>query len=356
MFDLGWLQAHNLYPKGHVFCTMLASKLHNNGKAQTKHRLDVLAKRYLGKTLSKEQQASDWSAEQLSQEQLTYAAKDVEVLLELVPRINHFLRKHDLFDAFHLECGALPAMAQMWRTGLPWNRDALEKLRKAYLNDIEKLGKEFLLELDEALPEGHKLPRESSERLEYLKDEIKRMDMDPAYIAECKAEIEELETQPAVFNLRAKETGSKRLGTKKLAGFNLNSPKQLIEKFDLVLGEPPKDEKTGKPSASRSALQSYAADHHVVQTYLAWKKAENADKWLNLYRTNSPQMVSYAPAIYSLEPQAEGCPASTRTTNKSRRIKSSVPVLKLLKTGFLLMLIFLKWNYDSRRQSRKIKR
>ena len=221
VFDLGWLQAHNLYPKGHVFCTMLASKLHNNGKAQTKHRLDVLAKRYLGKTLSKEQQASDWSAEQLSQEQLTYAAKDVEVLLELVPRINHFLRKHDLFDAFHLECGALPAMAQMWRTGLPWNRDALEKLRKAYLNDIEKLGKEFLLELDEALPEGHKLPRESSERLEYLKDEIKRMDMDPAYIAECKAEIEELETQPAVFNLRAKETGSKRLGTKKLAGFNL---------------------------------------------------------------------------------------------------------------------------------------
>lgn len=274
VFDLGWLQAHNLYPKGHVFCTMLASKLHNNGKAQTKHRLDVLAKRYLGKTLSKEQQASDWSADQLSQEQLTYAAKDVEVLLELVPRINHFLRKHDLFDAFHLECGALPAMAQMWRTGLPWNRDALEQLRKDYVYEIEQLGKEFLLELDEALPEGHKLPRESSERLEYLKDEIKRMDMDPAYIAECKAEIEELETQPAVFNLRAKETGSKRLGTKKLAGFNINSPKQLIEKFTLVLGEPPKDEKTDKPSASRSALQSYAADHHVVQTYLAWKKAE----------------------------------------------------------------------------------
>ena len=274
VFDLGWLQTHNLYPNGHVFCTMLASKLHNNGKAQTKHRLDVLAKRYLGKTLSKEQQVSDWSADVLSQEQLTYAAKDVEILLELIPRINHFLQKHDLFDAFYLECGALPAMAQMWRTGLPWNREALEQLRKDYVHDIERLGKEFLLELDEALPEGNKLPRESDDRLKYLKDEKSRMGMDPAYVAECEAEIQDIETRPAVFNLRPKDTGHKRLGTKKYAGFNINSPKQLIQKFTLVLGKEPIDEKTGKASAGRSALQSYAADHHVVQTYLAWKKAE----------------------------------------------------------------------------------
>ena len=274
VFDLGWLQTHKLYPEGDVYCTMLASKLHHNGKATTKHRLDVLAKRYLGKRISKEQQTSDWGAEQLDPEQLAYAAKDVEILLELIPVIYHFLDEHELEDAFYLECLALPAMAQMWRTGLPWNREALDQLYKDYVYDIEQLGKEFLLELDEALPDGHKLPRESSERLEYLKNEIKGMDMDPAYIAKCQAEIEELETQPVVFNLRAKETGSKRLGTKKYAGFNINSPKQLIEKFTLALGQPPIDEKTGKPSASRSALQSYAADNHVIQTYLAWKKAE----------------------------------------------------------------------------------
>ena len=274
VFDLGWLQAHNLYPNGHVFCTLLASKLHNNGKAQTKHRLDVLAKRYLGKTLSKEQQVSDWSADVLSQEQLTYAAKDVEILLELVPRINHFLKKHDLFDAFYLECGALPAMAQMWRTGLPWNREALEQLRKDYVYDIEQLGKEFLLELDEALPEGHKLPRELPERLVYLENKLTEGGHEISDRIKWEAEVEELKTQPAVFNLRPKATGYKRLGTKKEAGFNINSPKQLIQKFTLVLGKEPIDEKTGKASAGRSALQSYAADHHVVQTYLAWKKAE----------------------------------------------------------------------------------
>jgi DNA polymerase-1 len=87
-------------------------------------------------------------------------------------------------------------------------------------------------------------------------------------------EIEDIETSPAVFNLRSKDEGSIRLGTKKYKGFNIGSPKQLLEKFTALLGEQPVDGKTGKPSASRAALQAYAADHHVVQTYLAWKKAE----------------------------------------------------------------------------------
>ncbi len=274
VFDLAWLQAHNLYPHGHVFCTMLASMLHNNGKKQIKHRLDALAKRYLGKTLSKEQQKSDWSTDQLSQEQLTYAAKDVEILLDLIPILNHFLLKHDLVHAFYLECGALPAMAQMWRTGLPWNRDALKKLSDNYVHEIERLGKHFLLELDEALPEGHKLPRESDERLEYLKKKLEETGNEISDRLKWEAEMEKLKSQPAAFNLRAKETGSKRLGTKQLAGFNINSPKQLVEKFTHILGEIPKDEKTEKPSVSKASLKNYAADHHVVQTYLDWKRAE----------------------------------------------------------------------------------
>ena len=88
------------------------------------------------------------------------------------------------------------------------------------------------------------------------------------------AEIEQIETAPQTFNLRPKATGDARRGTKLEAGFNLSSPKQLLEKFTALLGAVPKDNKTGKPSASRAALQDYAADHHVIQTYLAWKKSE----------------------------------------------------------------------------------
>ena len=38
--------------------------------------------------------------------------------------------------------------------------------------------------------------------------------------------------------------GSVRLGTKQYAGFNIGSPKQLLEKLTLVLGEEPIDQKT----------------------------------------------------------------------------------------------------------------
>jgi DNA polymerase-1 len=128
----------------------------------------------------------------------------------------------------------------MWRNGLPWNPERLQDLKEDYEFDIEELGKEFVWKLDAALPEDSKLPR--------LDD--------------------------GSFNLNARTTGSVRLGTKVYAGFNLNSPKQLIEKFTALLGEPPVDPKTERPSASRAALKNYAADHEVIQTYLDWKKKE----------------------------------------------------------------------------------
>ena len=50
-------------------------------------------------------------------------------------------------------------------------------------------------------------------------------------------------------------------------------PKQLLEKFTLILGTPPVDAE-GKPSASRQTLKSFAADSEIIQTYLVWKKTE----------------------------------------------------------------------------------
>jgi DNA polymerase I-like protein with 3'-5' exonuclease and polymerase domains len=274
VFDLAWLQEYKFKPYGRVYCTMLASKLLNNGIPNLKHGLAHLAKRYLDKDISKEQQASDWSAPVLSKEQLEYAAKDVEILLELDAILPGRIAAAGLDPAYSLECKALPAMAHMWRIGLPWNRSRLEQLRKDYEHDIAALSKDFLFELDAALPEDHKLPRENSRELGHLKAKVTEMGHDDKDYEKWYSQIEALETQPTVFNLRAKDEGSIRLGTKKYKGFNLNSPKQLLEKFTALLGEQPVDNKTGKPSASRVALQAYAADHHVVQTYLAWKKAE----------------------------------------------------------------------------------
>lgn len=240
VFDLGWLQEHNLHPRGRMRCSMIASKLLYNGMPNLKHSLAHVVKRVLKEDLDKEQQVSDWGAPVLSQEQLEYAAKDVIALLELDAPLDHRLAEGQLSRAFALECRALPAMAAMWRTGLPWNADALQDLKNDYEFDIQELGKEFVWKLDEALPEDSKLPR--------LDD--------------------------GSFNLNPRTTGSVRLGTKVYAGFNLNSPRQLIDKFTALLGEPPVDPKTERPSASRAALKNYAADHEVIAIYLSWKKAE----------------------------------------------------------------------------------
>jgi len=58
-----------------VYCTKIASRL-----ARTftdRHGLKDLAKELLNIELSKQQQSSDWGADQLTQEQLNYAASDV---------------------------------------------------------------------------------------------------------------------------------------------------------------------------------------------------------------------------------------------------------------------------------------
>jgi DNA polymerase I-like protein with 3'-5' exonuclease and polymerase domains len=205
-----------------------------------RHGLAPVVERYLKIELSKEQQTSNWGAEVLSVEQITYAAKDVEILMQLYPLLMERLEKGKLLKAYEIECRCLVPIAHMQRTGLPFNRERLLDLQADYEKQIAELGVKFVEQLDEAMPGKEKLPRD----------------------------------EDGEFNLRAKPEGSVRLGTKKMAGFNLNSPAQLVKKFTILLGQAPIDEKTRKPSVSTTALRMYAADHAVIQLYLAWKKAE----------------------------------------------------------------------------------
>jgi DNA polymerase I len=238
VFDLGWLQEHEIYPEGEVLCTMLASRILTNGLPNLKHGLQHVVKRYLKLEISKEEQKSDWTGD-LTLSQLDYAAYDVELLTQLDGPINQRMAEGNLHKAWFLECKALPTMAQLWRTGMPFQRDELEQLHEDLAADNERLGEAFIDTLDEALPEGKKLPRDPD----------------------------------GTFNLRSKPEGSVREGTKKQAGFNLNSPKQLLDVFTTLIGAVPVDN-TGKPSASRAALREYVGDHRVVAEYLAWKRVE----------------------------------------------------------------------------------
>lgn len=238
VFDLGWLQEHDLYPEGLVYCSMLGSRILTNGLPNLRHGLQFVVKRYLNVEMSKEEQKSDWSGD-LRKEQMEYAANDVKLLLDLWPEITSRLDTGSLRTAWDLECRALPAMAQLWRTGLPFNKEMLEQLRDDLEADNQRMGAEFVVALDEALPPTHKLPRDPDGEL----------------------------------NLRPKATGTVRGGDKRPAGFNINSPHQLKEVFTALLGQTPVDA-DGKPSCSRAALREYAADHEIVVQYLRWKRVE----------------------------------------------------------------------------------
>ena len=239
VFDLSWLQEHGLDPKGTIYCTMLASRILTNGQPNVKHGLAPVVKRYLKEDLAKELQASDWSSPGLSHEQLEYAARDVQVLIRLDGPISQRMAEANLYPAWRLECNALRAMAQLHRTGLPFDRSKLEALQADLAQDRDRLGAEFVEALDAALPDDCKLPRNPD----------------------------------GSINTKAKATGDARKGTKQEAGFNVNSPAQLLKVFTALLGKAPVDN-NGKPSASRGALREYVGDHPVIKLYLDWKRVE----------------------------------------------------------------------------------
>jgi ribonuclease D len=90
-FDLGILsKTFGVMPQP-VYCTKIASRLSRT--YTDKHGLKDLVREVLGIDLSKQQQLSDWGAEQLSEAQVAYAASDVLHLHALKARLDAMLAR-----------------------------------------------------------------------------------------------------------------------------------------------------------------------------------------------------------------------------------------------------------------------
>ena len=74
-----------------VYCTKIASKLCRT--YTDRHGLKDLVRELLGIELSKQQQSSDWAAEELSEAQLAYAASDVLYLHQLREKLDMMLAR-----------------------------------------------------------------------------------------------------------------------------------------------------------------------------------------------------------------------------------------------------------------------
>jgi len=92
-FDVGIMQAYLGIVAAPLYCTRTASRLVRT--YTDRHGLKDLVKELLNHDLSKQQQTSDWGADELSDAQREYAANDVRYLHALKEKLDERLERED---------------------------------------------------------------------------------------------------------------------------------------------------------------------------------------------------------------------------------------------------------------------
>ena len=140
VFDLKHLLYAGANPSK-IGCTMLME----NALSGRLGSLAGLSRQYLGWMMAKHQQVSDWSAPELSDNQLTYAAVDVVAVYKLYRVLSERLRRKKLARTYMLMRDAMPAIAQMELDGIHFDiekhADLMARWRKKKTVAAEKLQK-----------------------------------------------------------------------------------------------------------------------------------------------------------------------------------------------------------------------
>ena len=110
-FDLAALQTAFGVMPAPVYCTKIASRLTRT--YTDKHGLKDLVRDILGIDLSKQQQLSDWGAEELTDAQVAYAASDVLHLHALKAKLDAMLAREGRTAFAQAAFGFLPTRAKL---------------------------------------------------------------------------------------------------------------------------------------------------------------------------------------------------------------------------------------------------
>jgi DNA polymerase I-like protein with 3'-5' exonuclease and polymerase domains len=145
-FDLAFMARLGFTPTGKVRDTMLLAQLLTAGTL-ARVTLAACCQRWLQRTLDKAEQKSDWSGE-LSDDQLAYAARDVEVLVPLLKVLAAKIKEAGLVEAAKIEHRCLPVIVWMGSQGVALDRDAWQSLAHAAGEEADRLRQE----LHEAAP------------------------------------------------------------------------------------------------------------------------------------------------------------------------------------------------------------
>ncbi|GFZ83453.1 ribonuclease D [Elstera cyanobacteriorum] len=116
-FDIAVLKHHLGVLTAPVYCTKIASRLVRT--YTDRHGLKDLARETIGVDLSKQQQSSDWGAETLTPEQMTYAASDVLYLHAIKAKLDVALEREGRTELAQAIFRFLPHRADLDLIGWP---------------------------------------------------------------------------------------------------------------------------------------------------------------------------------------------------------------------------------------------
>ena len=116
-FDLAAMKAAFGAVTAPVYCTKIASRMTRT--YTDRHGLKNLLQELLSVDISKQQQSSDWGAEQLSTAQVEYAASDVLYLHRLRERLNEMLIREGRMELAQSCFDFLPTRAELDLAGWP---------------------------------------------------------------------------------------------------------------------------------------------------------------------------------------------------------------------------------------------
>lgn len=113
MFDLRFMARGWGVVPAEIACTKIAAKILNPNAAPESRSLKSLLREKLGMSISKDQQRSDWLREELSADQLRYAAIDVAYLSRLLERLLDELREQGTLELALMSFEYIPTRVQL---------------------------------------------------------------------------------------------------------------------------------------------------------------------------------------------------------------------------------------------------
>ncbi len=149
-FDCKWVRHHLGTEVGNVYDTYLASLLIAAGDTDRRHGLADVVQFFLGQTLDKSEQVSNWAADELTHSQIEYAARDAAIMPEVRAKLDERIETEGLKRVLKLENECVMPIAEMELNGFYLDQGRWRE----QLGRMQTAQKKFAGELQDMLSAG----------------------------------------------------------------------------------------------------------------------------------------------------------------------------------------------------------